>query len=248
MATCRRAPRRRCAAAARVGSYAARLDPAQAAQLRTKLAESGYATAEEPRKLGPDVPTVTIGEGLYGEEPELERTFERARLDPRVAEAFEALVEHVERALRVAARGVACNGNAGGAPGRAAWRAEVRARVREDIGREPAKWPHPLVALAQGRARLALQVRELGTERLQQVALERGRLALVQADGLVADAASCTSAPGSVVKLTGNAPAFLEPGNWSVVVLVSLAEPADSDETTVYGTWTIDLGTCEVKP
>jgi hypothetical protein len=231
-----------------VGSYAARLDPAQAAQLRTKLTESGYATAEEPRELGPDVPTVTIGEGLYGEEPELERTFERARLDPRVAEAFEALVEHVERALaspRVALRATGTLAERQIAP-----RGELKFELTfENIGREPAKWPHPLVALAQGRARLALQVRELGTERLQQVALERGRLALVQADGsLVADAASCTSAPGSVVKLTGSAPAFLEPGNWSVVVLVSLAEPADSDETTVYGTWTIDLGTCEVKP
>ncbi|NUP98050.1 MAG: hypothetical protein HUU28_17975, partial [Planctomycetaceae bacterium] len=59
-----------------VGSYAAQLEPAEAARLRKKLDESGYAKAEEPRELGPDVPTVSIGEGLYGEEPHVERTFE----------------------------------------------------------------------------------------------------------------------------------------------------------------------------
>ncbi|MCY3003858.1 MAG: hypothetical protein NTV21_18845 [Planctomycetota bacterium] len=231
-----------------VGYYTARLEPAEAARLRTKLHDSGYAKAEEPRELGPDVPTVSIGEGLYGEEPQLERTFERARLEPRVAEAFEALVAHVERALESPQAALRATGTL--AERRLAPRGELRFELAfESIGREAAKWPHPLMALAQGRARLALQVRELGTERLQQVELERTRLVLVRPDGSpVADAPSCTSAPGSVVKLTGSAPAYLEPGKWNAVVLVSLAEPKDSDETSVYGTWTIDLGTFEVKP
>lgn len=231
-----------------VGSYAAQLEPAEAARLRKKLDESGYAKAEEPRELGPDVPTVSIGEGLYGEEPHVERTFERARLEPRVAEAFEALVAHVERALESPRAALRATGTL--AQRRLAPRGELRFELAfENIGREPALWPHPLVALAQGRARIALQVRELGTERMQQVELERKRLALVRPDGSpVADAPVCTSAPASVVKLTGSAPAYLEPGKWNAVVLVSLAEPAGSDETSVYGTWTVDLGTFEVQP
>ncbi len=231
-----------------VGSYVARLESAQAATLQAKLAESGWTTAAEPRELGPDVPTVTLGEGRWGEEPTVERTFERARLEPRVGAAFEALVAHVERALESPV--AALRGKGALVERRVAPRSELHFECRfENIGREVATWPHPLAALAAGRGRIALQLQETGTTRLQQVELDPARLALVTPEGAPVKAVPSTQlVPGAAVVLKASAPAYLEPGKWNAVVLLSLAEPPESDERCVYGAWTIDLGNFEVKP
>jgi len=231
-----------------VGTYRARFAPTEHAKLRERLVSTQYANAAQGAPVGPDVPHVTFGEGQRGKLPQVLRSFPRAQLEPRLAGAFEELVAHVEAALAHPRAALRASGQLEAR--KLAPRDELRFRVRlESIGSESASWPNPLVALAQRKARLALQVAELGTERVQQVELDPALLALVGPDGAPFKSEPlCKSAPGTFFELLGSAPALLEPGQWSAVVLVALAEPRPSDANTVYGTWTIDLGTFEVKP